>query len=79
MQGLCGRLERRTQKDGMKSHTRAGPTFLLGQIRSIFGHITGMLVTRGAIRGVSKEEIASSPLSHIGDVSGQKKMYILQF
>jgi len=64
----------------MKSHTLAGPTFLLGLIGSIFEIITGVLVmARGAVRGASIEEIASSLLSHIDDVSGQKERCVLRF
>ena len=66
--------------DGMKSHTLAGPAFLLGLIGSVFELITGALVmARGAVRGMSIEETASSPLSYIDDVSGQKERYILRF
>ncbi|MFZ0011731.1 MAG: hypothetical protein WAL97_07505 [Halobacteriota archaeon] len=64
----------------MKSHTLAGPTLLLGLIGSIFEIITGVLVVaRGAVRGASIEEIASSLLSHIDDVSGQKERCVLRF
>jgi len=80
MQGLCGRLEQRAYANGMKSHTPAGATISLGLIRSIFRHITGMLViAQGAVGGVSNKEVTSSPLSHIGNVSGLKKRYFLQF
>ena len=64
----------------MKSHTLAGPTFLLRLVGSIFEIITGVLVVaRGAVRGASIEEIASSLLSHIDDVSGQKERCVLGF
>ena len=36
-------------------------------------------MARGAVCGASIEEIASSLLSHIDDVSGQKERYILRF
>ena len=47
---------------------------------SIFEIITSVLVVaRGAVRGASIEEIASSLLSYIDDVSGQKQRYVLRF
>ncbi|HYC19781.1 MAG TPA: hypothetical protein VEF35_04070 [Candidatus Bathyarchaeia archaeon] len=63
----------------MKSHTLAGPTFLLGLAGSIFEIITGVLVVaRGAVRGARIEEITSSLLSHIDD-RGQKERCALRF
>ena len=63
----------------MKSHTLAGPKFLLGLIGSIFEDTGVLVVARGAVRGASIEEIASSLLSYIDDVSGQKQRYVLRF
>ena len=64
----------------MKSHTLTGLTFLLGLIGSIFEIITGALVmARGVVRGAGVEELASTLLSHIDDVSGQKERCVLRF
>lgn len=65
--------------DGMKSHTLAGLTFLLGLIGSIFEDTGALVMARGAVRGAGVEELASTLLSHIDDVSGQKERCVLRF
>lgn len=69
----------RSRRRNEVAHSRRS-YILVRLIGRIFGNITGVRVmARGAVCGASIEEIASSLLSHIDDVSGQKERYILRF